>query len=247
MGQHLEYPGVEFAMVQNQHHTGRHDHEHPRMDEPGQRRQAKIVRPQAQVELVAGARQQLGGALGEDVALLIADVAFGQQRRRAQQHGGKVVLAHAPAEREEGVDEHHGQQQQLELGHAPADRFDEGQLGQQRYRTVGSPQRSDDTGQDDQRAGGEERGIAFQVADHAGIGDAVVALQHAPHPVLAVQGHDAGQARRVPALPDRVARVAQPAEDEPEGCHQLAQIIVGQGHRHVPFRAGRLYPACPLR
>jgi hypothetical protein len=92
-------------------------------------------------------------------------------------------------------------------------------------------QHGEDTGQDDQGTGGKERGIAFQVADHTRVGDAVVAQQHAAHPVFAVQVQHTGQARCIPSLPRGITGVAAPAQDEPERGKQVD--LIGFDERHA--------------
>ena len=49
------------------------------------------------------------------------------------------------------------------------------QVGQQRQRPVRGAEHGEDAGENDQGAGSKERRIALQVANHAGVGDAVVA------------------------------------------------------------------------
>ncbi|MOA05293.1 hypothetical protein D3C78_1248860 [compost metagenome] len=222
---------MEFAAIQHQHHARGDDHEEPGIDEPGQHRQTEIVAAQAEVELVGRQGDHPRGALGEGLALLFADVPLADHRRRADQDGGEIVLAHAPAEGEEGIDEDHRQAQQLQLGDAAAGGLHERQVGQHRHCAVGGAEHGEDTGEDDQGAGGEERGVALQVADHAGVGDAVVAQQQAAHPVLAVEVQDRRQAGGVPALPDGVAGVAQPAADEPDDGQQVRPVA--QNGRHA--------------
>ncbi|KAF1856457.1 hypothetical protein Lal_00048580, partial [Lupinus albus] len=216
---------MEFASIQHQDHASGDQHEEPGVDEPGQHGQAEIVAAQAEVELVGRERDDPRGACGEVLALLLADIALADHRCRPHQHGGEVVLAHAPAEGEEGVDEHHRDGQQLDLGDPSAGGLDVRQVGEDGDGAVGGAEHGEHAGEDDQGAGGEEGGVALQVADHAGVGDAVVAQQQAAHPVFAVQMHDRSQARGVPALPGGVAGVATPAEDEPEDGQQVPQVV----------------------
>src|SRR5690606_28308070 len=112
---YLEHVGVEFATVQDQHDARRHHHEDPGIDEPGQRRHAEVIGAQAEDELVGRHRHDPCPTLGEGLALLVADIGLTHRRRGSHQHGREVVLAHAPAEGEEGIDEHHGEAEQLYL------------------------------------------------------------------------------------------------------------------------------------
>ncbi|MCY1177486.1 hypothetical protein D9M73_177960 [compost metagenome] len=150
--------------------------------------------------------------------------------RRAHQDGGEVVLAHAPAEGKECIDEHQRQTQQLDLRHPLGRLLHHRDIRQQRHRPFRRPKDRENTGQDNQGAGGKERRIALQVADHAGIGDAVVAQQHAAHPVFAIQMQHAGQAGGVTAFPGRIAGVAAPADDEPDGSENVDQVGLDERH-----------------
>src|SRR5690606_24587887 len=96
------------------------------------------------------------------------------------------------------------------------------------------PQGGEDTGQDDQCAGGEEGGIALEIADHVGIGDAGVTQHQTPHPVLAIEMQHACQAGRITTAPDGITGVTHPAENEPDNGNQMRQQMVRNRHRALP-------------
>ncbi|MNF87758.1 hypothetical protein D3C84_702330 [compost metagenome] len=221
---------MKLAAIQHEHHTGTHQHEQPRADEPGQHGHAEVVGAQAEVELVGGHRDDTRRAGGKGFALQLGDMTFADHGRRAHQNRREVVLTHAPAEREERIDEHQRQAQQLDFRHALGGLLHHRDIRQQRYRPLGRPEHRENTRQDNQRAGGEERGVALQIADHAGIGDAVVTQQHAAHPVFAIQVQNTGQARGVTAFPCGIAGVTTPADDKPDGRQNMDQVGLDKRH-----------------
>src|SRR5512134_594270 len=50
--QRRQRPRLEFAPPQDQHHPRRRDDEHPRLDEPRQRRKPEVVGADAEIEVV---------------------------------------------------------------------------------------------------------------------------------------------------------------------------------------------------
>src|SRR5690606_9262338 len=141
--------------------------------------------------------------------------------------------------------------QQLHLRHLPADWCDKGQVVEQILRLVTRPHDGNQTRQDQQGAGGKERGIAFQIADQTGVRDALLTQQQAAHPVLAVQVQYASQARRIPPPMPGVTVIADPAEHEPAYRRQVQpQRFSARQFAHcfpLPLHQACCGPACRTR
>ena len=75
---------------------------------------------------------------------------------RGKPHKLRLYSVSSPTEGEEGINEHHPQTQQLDLGQPAAGSLDKRQISQQRHSTIRRTEHRKNTGENNQRAGSKK-------------------------------------------------------------------------------------------
>ena len=87
-GEIVEGVRMKFAAVDYHHYQRGADDEHPRADEPAQRRQSEVISTQAHIEVASSVGDQFGALLSVFLVFFHPILAA---RRRAYHHAGVVV------------------------------------------------------------------------------------------------------------------------------------------------------------
>ena len=186
-------------------------HEEISVHKPRQRGEPKIIGAQAIVEMFGGIAHQ-ESTLGCNLHRVFA--AFIERRNGTYKYTRVVILAQRPGVFEKGI--HKNQDQEENLYFPREHRVDMGKRNA--ADNIGEAfmvaQHRNKAEHDKDRGVGEEGDAALQVANHDGIGGAVVTLDHFHHPLCAIQVGHCQQASGAVCLVVGELGIANPACDE---------------------------------
>jgi len=203
----------ELPARHDDHHGDRGDDQRDRADEPAEIAEREEERALAAVEMAARGLEQAGGAshvrLGGGQALLR------RRRHGAVEDGHVVEQPVGPGELEERVDEDHREADDLDLPQAPRGRDAQRQRAQDVEHLIRRAQEGERAADRDERGRGEERGAVLERRHDLHVGDARLALEHAPDPDLAEPVH--ARVQRGPAARRAFDQhdIAGPGDGEP--------------------------------
>ncbi len=153
---HLAGTGEEIAPDQDQHHPCRRQDEEQRMEEPGDRCDRVIKRPQSAVGMFRRKTNQPRRTARVRHDLLLRDIR--RRHRSGSDHDRRIVRKpEPPRELEEGIDENAHDEQEFHFPHQRGGRRDVGKPLQHGLHLLSRADAGRETADGDGAGGGEKR------------------------------------------------------------------------------------------